>query len=50
MGHAYRQKFIEVMRSNKNLNAVSILKNLNVLTEDSDDDDMSFKLPMYKYL
>lgn len=38
------------MRSHRNLNAGSILKNLNVLTEESDDEDMSFKLPMYKYL
>lgn len=37
------------MRTCRNLQIGSFLKNLNVLTEDSDE-DMSFKLPMYKYL
>jgi hypothetical protein len=39
-----------LMKSNRNLDAIAILKNLNVLTEESDDEDISFKLPTYKYL
>ena len=37
------------MREHKNLETGIVLKNLNTVTED-DDDDTCFKLPMYKYL
>ena len=37
------------MRTSRNLEIECFLKNLNILTEDSDE-DISFKLPMYKYL
>lgn len=38
------------MKTYRNLDAQIILKNLNLVTEDSEEDDTSFKLPMYKYL
>lgn len=49
MGEQYHQHFIQLMRASRNLPIMQVLKNLNILTEDSDD-DVSFKLPMYKYL
>ncbi len=38
-----------MMRTSRNLEIECFLKNLNILTEDSDE-DISFKLPMYEYL
>lgn len=38
------------MKKDKNLKPSVILKNLIVITEDSEEDDFTFKLPMYKYL
>lgn len=37
------------MKEPKNLALGILLRNLNTVTEDSED-DISFKLPMYKYL
>ena len=37
------------MKKDKNLKVHVILKNLIVVTEDSEE-DITFKLPMYKYL
>lgn len=48
-GEDFRQQFVKVMKEHKNLDIGVILKNLNTVTED-EDDDACFKLPMYKYL
>ena len=37
------------MRTSRNIDISSLLKNLNVVTEESDE-DLSFKLPFYKYI
>ena len=46
----FKRSFIDVMKKDKNLEVNLILKNLIVVTEDSEEDDLTFKLPMYKYL
>ena len=45
----FKQEFISIMKKDKNLGVGIILKNLIVVTEDSEE-DITFKLPMYKYL
>ena len=46
----FKRSFIDIMKKDKNLEVNLILKNLIVVTEDSEEDDLTFKLPMYKYL
>lgn len=45
----FKKDFIVMMKRDKNLKVHVILKNLVVVTEDSEE-DITFKLPMYKYL
>ena len=45
----FKKDFIVMMKRDKNLKVHVILKNLVVVTEDSEE-DITFKLPMYKSL
>jgi hypothetical protein len=48
-GHSFREHFIQLMQVSRNLSCLFILQNLNVLTDESDEEDDTFKLPLYKY-
>lgn len=47
--HSWKEEFLEIMKTPRNISISVLLKNLVCVTEDSQDDDL-FKLPLYKYL
>lgn len=45
----WKEEFLEVMKTPRNISIHLLLKNLACVTEESDEDN-NFKLPLYKYL